>query len=570
MAATFVAGSARALTGGASGALSSRVSLVTQAINPPWFDPAMPTRDQCVLRHALDRAAEAHPDRIFALFEDGTVWTYGQARRIARDTAAAFRDLGVKRGDLVSVWLPNGQSAVRVWFGLNYLGAVFAPINTAYRGRLLEHVLANTGASLLIAHAQLVDRLAGVDLAGVTRLIVDGDAAGAPEGLTALPFSDLDGDGASLEDDAPIEPWEIWGVIYTSGTTGPSKGVLQTYLQIWTTGRCTYGYMTADDRMLINLPMFHVSGTSSLYGVLSAGASLALREGFSTQNFWRDLRDTGSTTTAGLIGAMAEFLLKAEPQPDDADNPLRWVCMTPIAPKTIAFARRFDFGWHSGFNMSEVSVPLVTAVRGEKEKGCGTPRTGVEVRIVDGADIEVARGAVGELIVRTDLPWAITPGYLNMPEATARVWRNGWFHTGDAFRQGEDGEYYFVDRLKDTIRRRGENVSSMEVEAEIQAHPAVLAAAAVGIDSEYGEEEILVCLTTKPGAALDPAELVAFLGPRMAHFMTPRYVRVMEALPLTPTNKVLKPLLRTEGVTADTWDREAAGITVKKERFGVR
>jgi len=192
----------------------------------------MPGREACVLRHVLDAAAARHPERVLALFEDGQTWTYGEARALARDTAEAFARLGVKRGDLVSVWLPNGPAAVRAWFGLNYLGAVFAPINTAYRGRLLEHVLANTGARLLIAHAELTTRLTEVELAQTEQLIVVGEGGTAPAGLTALPFSVLDGDGSRLVEDAPIEPWDIWGVIYTSGTTGPSKGVLQTYLQI--------------------------------------------------------------------------------------------------------------------------------------------------------------------------------------------------------------------------------------------------------------------------------------------------------------------------------------------------
>lgn len=538
--------------------------------DPPWFDPAMPSREQCVLRHVLDAAVLAHPDRTFALFEDGRSWTYREARAIARDTAEAFARLGVKRGDMVSVWLPNGPAAVRVWFGLNYLGAVFAPINTAYRGRLLEHVLANTGAKLLVVHADLTPRLADVDLARTEQLVVVGEGGTAPAGETALPFSALDGDGANLAEDAPIEPWDVWGVIYTSGTTGPSKGVLQTYLQIWTTGRCTYGYMTPDDRMLINLPMFHVSGTGSLYAVLTTGASLALKEGFSTQRFWEELRETGSTTTAGLIGAMADFLSKAEPRPDDADNPLRWVCMTPINASTVAFAKRFDFGWHTGFNMSEISAPLVSPPRTESESSCGRPRAGVEVRIVDEHDIEVPVGQVGELIVRSDLPWTMTPGYLNMPEATARVWRNGWFHTGDAFRRDAAGEFYFVDRMKDTIRRRGENISSFEVEAEIAAHPAVLAAAAVAAPSAHGEEEILACVTLKPGASLAPAELAAWLAPRVAHFMTPRYVRILDELPMTPTNKVRKADLRAPEVLAGAWDREAAGMVLKKERFANR
>jgi crotonobetaine/carnitine-CoA ligase len=535
--------------------------------DPPWFDPAMPSREQCVLRHMLDVAAQRHPDRVLALFEDGRTWTYAEARRIARDTAAGLAKLGVRRGDRVSVWLPNGPAAVRVWFGLNYLGAVFAPINTAYRGRLLEHVLANTGARLLVAHAGLVDRLADIGLAELEQLIVVGDGAEAPPRLATLPFAALDGDGERLADDAPIEPWDIWGVIYTSGTTGPSKGVLQTYLQIWTTGRCTYGYMTADDRMLINLPMFHVSGTASLYAVVGAGASVALRDGFSTQRFWADLRETGSTTTAGLIGAMADFLAKTEPRADDADNPLRWVCMVPISASTVALARRFDFSWHSGFNMSEISAPLVTPICSQKAGGCGRPRSGVEVRIVDANDIEVPVGAVGELIVRTDLPWAITPGYLNMPEATARAWRNGWFHTGDAFRRDEGGDFYFVDRLKDTIRRRGENISSLEVEAEIASHPAVLAAAVVGVPSAHGEEEILACVALRAGAALTPEALIAFLAPRTAHFMVPRYVRMLDGLPMTETNKVRKADLRAPDVLAGAWDREAAGLVLKKQRL---
>jgi crotonobetaine/carnitine-CoA ligase len=456
---------------------------------------------------------------------------------------------------------------MQAWFGINYLGAVFAPVNTAYRGRLLEHVLRNTGAELLIAHASLADRLAGIDTGRLKQVALIGGEAPLPPSLEALRPAALMGDGEAFEDPAPIEPWDVYGVIYTSGTTGPSKGVLQTYMQIWTTGRCTYGYMRDDDRMVINLPLFHVGGTSATFGVLSAGGSFAMFERFDTARFWQELRETQSTVTSGLIGSMAEFLLKAEPRPDDADNPLRMLTMVPINDKTIAFAKRFAFDWLTGFNMTEVSVPLVTPVNSTIPYCCGRPRTGCEARIVDEHDIELPPGAVGELILRTDLPWAITPGYLNMPEATVRAWRNGWFHTGDAFRRDADGNFFFVDRLKDTIRRRGENVSSVEVETELLSYPGVLEAAAVGVPSPHGEEEILACLAPKPGAVIEPAQLILFLRERMAHFMVPRYVRLCEALPKTPTNKVRKADLRAAGVTADTWDREAAGIVVKGQRF---
>ena len=158
-------------------------------------------------------------------------------------------------------------------------------------------------------------------------------------------------------------------------------------------------------------------------------------------------------------------------------------------------------------------------------------------------------------------------GYHRNPEATARAWRNGWFHTGDAFRVDKNGNYFFVDRIKDAIRRRGENISSFEVESEVCAHPAVREAAAVAVKSEVSEDEVLVVLSTVPGKLLDPAELISFLRPRMAHFMVPRYIRIMEALPKTPTEKIQKHILRSEGITAETWDREKAGIHIKREKL---
>ncbi len=539
--------------------------------NPAWFDPSMPSRDACVLRHLLDLNAARFPERGFASFEDGQSWSYAQALRLARNGAAALKGLGVKRGDLVSVWLPNGAAAMRAWLAINYLGAVFAPINTAYRGRLLEHVLRTTGASILICHADLFSRLDGADCGAVSRAIICGGQKGVlPGGLSGLKIlaeAVLDGDGAGFEDPEPLEPWDIYAVIYTSGTTGPSKGVLQTYLQVWTAASCSYGYMGSDDRMLINLPLFHVGGVCSAYAVMSAGASFAMFQGFSTARFWDEIREAKATTTSGLIGSMADFLLKAPPRDDDGDNPLRMLTMGPVNDTTVALARRFKFDWLTGFNMTEVSVPLVTSVNSTVPYCCGRPRTGIEARVVDINDLELPRGKVGELILRSDLPWTMTPGYLGMPEATLAAWRNGWFHTGDAFRQDEDGNFFFVDRLKDAIRRRGENVSSAEVEGEAMSFASVLEAAAVAVPSGHGEDEILLCVAARPGQAVEPAALVEFLRGRMAHFMVPRYIRCMAGLPRTPTNKVQKAELRQAGLTSDTFDREAAGVVLKRERF---
>lgn len=217
--------------------------------------------------------------------------------------------------------------------------------------------------------------------------------------------------------------------------------------------------------------------------------------------------------------------------------------------------------------MTEISTPIISEPNPRVRGTCGKARPGVEVRLVDENDCEVPPGKTGEMILRTDRPWGMNSGYYKNAEATAKAWRNGWFHTGDAFQRDEEGNYFFVDRMKDAIRRRGENISSFEVEAEVAAHPDVSEAAAVAVPSDLAEDDVMVILAPVEGRSLDPAELIDWLRPRMAYFMIPRYVRVLPALPKTPSNKVLKHELRAEGVTPDTWDRDAAGIRLKSERF---
>jgi crotonobetaine/carnitine-CoA ligase len=219
---------------------------------------------------------------------------------------------------------------------------------------------------------------------------------------------------------------------------------------------------------------------------------------------------------------------------------------------------------YSIYNMTEISAPLITDPNPTKPGTCGRVRPGVEVRLVDEHDCEVPVGEVGEFIVRTDAPWAMNHGYFAMPEATAVAWRNGWFHTGDLGRRDADGNHYFVDRLKDSIRRRGENISSMEVESELCAHPAVREAAVIAVPSDLAEDEVMAVVAPVPGERLDPAELIDFLRPRLAYFAIPRYFRFVDELPKTPTSKIQKMPLRQEGITDSTWDREAHGIRVQR------
>jgi crotonobetaine/carnitine-CoA ligase len=239
----------------------------------------------------------------------------------------------------------------------------------------------------------------------------------------------------------------------------------------------------------------------------------------------------------------------------------------PLAGDIQTFSRRFGLDVYTIFNMTEISTPIFSDPNPTKRGTCGLVRAGVDVRLVDENDCEVPIGAIGEMMVRTDRPWGMNSGYYKNPEATAKGWRNGWFHTGDAFRKDGDGYFYFVDRMKDAIRRRGENISSFEVEAEVVAYPDVQECAAIGVPNELSEDDVMVVIAAVPSRKIDPVALIEFLRPRMAHFMIPRYVRVVDELPKTPTTKVQKAELRKQGITADTWDRDKAGIKIKIDRF---
>jgi carnitine-CoA ligase len=525
----------------------------------------LPAPEDCVLAALLDRRARERPDQVAALFDDGTTWTWAQARDAVRVTAGALRALGVRQGGLVGMWLPNGPAAVRLWWAVNWLGAALVPLNIAYRGPLLAHVLADSGVSLLVAHHELVPRLSDVDTSALRDLVVIGGEADLP-GVTVHSGQALWAGAEPVRDPAPAQPWDLEIVIYTSGTTGPSKGVQVSYLQSHVSMQAAYHYLTDADRFLVNLPLFHISGIGGVATALRTGGSFALVADFSTATFWDVLRRKECTTLV-LMGVMATFLLKAPARPDDADNPLRSALMVPLAVDADEFAARFGCDVHTVFNMTEISSPLVAGPQPKPVGTCGRIRAGIEARLVDEHDQDVPEGQIGELILRADLPWSMTAGYLNNPAATAAAWRNGWFHTGDAFRRDADGNYFFADRIKDAIRRRGENISSSELEAVVSTHPAVREAAAVAVPSPLGEDDVLVVVAPVDGAGVDPEALLRFLLPLLPHYMVPRYIRTVPELPKTPTAKVRKHLLRTDGVTPDTYDREQHDFAVHRERL---
>ncbi|MGB3502675.1 MAG: AMP-binding protein [Mesorhizobium sp.] len=531
------------------------------------LDPRMPKPEDCIQRLMLEKWAAMQPDKVFAVFQDGESWTYEQTLREAISAANALRALGVRQGERVLVWLPNSADCLRAWFGLNFLGAAFVPINLAYRGNLLRHAVNLSEARLGLIHADLHQRLGEIDPGALREIVVLGGDGEEIAGLTVRQsdaFHSSDHTPPELE--RPIAPWDLQSIIFTSGTTGPSKGVMSSYVHLYSMAKAA-PFLRSDDRYMVNLPMFHSGGVMPVTAMLIHGGSIVMVDAFDTNSFWSTVRERGITTVI-LLGVMGGFLLKRPPSSDDKTHPLRTCTYVPLNDTAPQFHDRFGTEVHTHFNMTEISMPIVSDPNPSALGSAGKPRAGVEVRLVDENDCEVPVDTVGEMVVRTDCPWAMNHGYAGNPEATAAAWRNGWFHTGDGFRRDADNNFYFVDRLKDAIRRRGENISSFEVESEVLAHPAVREAAAVAVKSEIAEDEVLAIVALKEGEAFDPAELIEFLRPRMAHFMIPRYVRVVDGLPRTPTAKIEKVKLREQGITEDTWDRDAAGIAVKREKIG--
>lgn len=500
---------------------------------------------EVVLTDMLRRRARDAPDAVAVQEVGGRTLTWREVLDESLRWADAYRRAGVGPGDHVVTMMPNSVDAYFAWLGLAWLRAIEVPVNNMYKARMLEYIVTNSGARLALIADRFADVFGAVSTPG-TEVVVAGDAF-------------LDGAVAEHAVEGPAI-WDVAAMIYTSGTTGPSKGVLVPWgAQFTFSLGMPDDYLPRGGAYYSVYPAFHVSGKNALYNAAMCDARLVLRETFSPTEFWSDIRTLGCTT-AGLVGPMAAFLLLMPESPSDHDHPLRSVALGPLPPTLEQFKERFGVRVCTGYGMTEIGAPLASGWDVPNHRTCGRVKSGwpgYDVKVVDEHDVEVPAGVVGELVVRSHEPWVLSLGYHGMPEATAAAWRNGWFHTGDGFTVDEGGWFYFVDRLKDAIRRRGENISSFEVESFVNEHPSVQECAAVGVPSEVGEDEILVAVVVAPDATLDPEELIAFLEPRMPRFMVPRYVEVVDGLPKTDaTMRTRKVELRERGVTATTWDRE--------------
>jgi carnitine-CoA ligase len=530
---------------------------------------SFPTRADCVVRDLLLAQAEAVPDRIFALFDDGEEWTFRETAERAWRCGGGYGKLGLAQREPLAAWLPNGREALVAWFGAAAAGLTYVPLNTAYKGALLEDALNVLHARVLVAHAALLDRLVGLELEHLEQIVVVGEAAEVPDGPSALAWADVSaaGDASPPALPAPVEPWDEHMVMFTGGTTGRSKAVRRPYVLYLKMAEAAFDNVGvgAEDRFFVCAPMFHGGADVPIYSMLRAGASVAIVRGFRTDAFWDDVRRL-DCTVAWIHSAMARFLWDAPQRADDADNPLRLAMQAPLLPTFREFGERFGTRIYTVYGMTELPCPF-SILDPVDHRTLGKPWTDeYELDLFDEHDRPVAAGVPGELVARHRVAWAIAPGYLGDDEATAAAWRNGWFHSGDVFVRDGDGNYSILGRVKDSIRRRGENVSAAEVERELLAHPDVAEAAVVAIAADV-EQEVMAVVVPGPAGPPPPEELTAFLEPRLPYYAVPRYLEYVESLPRTAALRVDKVALREQGVTSSTWDREAAGIRLRRERI---
>jgi crotonobetaine/carnitine-CoA ligase len=501
--------------------------------------------------------AERFGDRPFLTIA-GARWSHRDASAAAARCGAALRRAGVERGDRVAVLSSNRVELLEVVLGCGWIGAAAVPINTASMGPQIEYILADSGARLLVIEAGLVERLALADL-GRTALqsiwIVGTKASGAGVALP-LPSRPFPTDADSTAP-ADVLPGETLAILYTSGTTGPANGVICPHAQFhaWGENSARILGVTADDVLCTTLPLFHINALNCYAQAALGGAGVVFEARFSASGFWPAMH-AAEATVIYLLGAMVPILL-AQPEGEAERTHRVRIGLGPGVPAAAgrAFRARTGVALVEGYGSTETNFVIATPADAPCDGRMGWLQPGFDARVVDEHDASLPDGQAGELVLRADAPFAFSGGYFNRPADTAHAWRGGWFHTGDRVVREADGAFRFVDRLKDSIRRRGENISSYEVEQALLEHPAVAAAAVYPVRSDLGEDEVMAALVARPGEAIDPAVVARHCESRLPRFAIPRYIDVVADLPRTENGKVQKFRLRERGVGAGTWDR---------------
>ncbi|EXU63637.1 AMP-dependent synthetase [Streptomyces sp. PRh5] len=509
--------------------------------------------------------AALHPDKPALVFED-TELTYGELDTAVTDVARGLMSAGAAPGSSVGIFLPNRPEYLLAWLGAARAGAVEVPINIAYKGSFLDHALRGTGVRVLVTDAALLELVA--DLPEVphtleTVVLLDGDGHGrTPPGVTVRTWHDLLAAGDPAVELPRVAPRDPVAIMLTSGTTGRSKGVVHPHLMPLVAARECAAQMatTADERLYTCLPLFHGAAQINIsLHAFYAGATVVLGRRFSASRFLDELR-THRVTQFNALGSVLPMLLAQPPSDRDRDHRATKVFAAPAPPQVLhPFEERFGVHVVEGYGLTEIKNVLYNPLDARKVGSLGLPTASSILEIHDESGQRAAPGRAGEIVYRPRLPDIMFSGYHRDPEATLATMKDLWWHTGDLGHTDEDGYFYFIDRKKDALRRRGENISSHEIESVLLACPGVMAAAAIGTPSELGEDEVLVAVQPEPGHELDLTELFAHCDRSMPHFMVPRYYRVVDRLPVTPNGKVRKHQLRDQG-RAGAWDALAAGL----------
>ncbi len=511
----------------------------------------------------LKRQAEKYRDKVLVSCGD-TRWSFDQTARIAESYARYLANAGVMVGDRVAIHSSNRHEFLQIFLGCAWLGAIATPINTAFRGAQLAHVMNNAEPKLLVVESRFrpvyEDLPAGTKVPGmVWQIKDDGIITGDGADLIAT-------DAGNMEVVPCTTPSHTVAILYTSGTTGPSKGVCCPQAQMfwWGVYSARALGVREGDVLMTTLPVFHTNALNTFYQALLNGCEYVLEPKFSASRFWDRARESGATVTY-LLGAMAAILMAQTARGNDKDHKVRVALGGGVpGPMQFPFLERFGVPLVDGYASTETNFVFYTPAPSDHPGCMGYLAPGAEALIVDEHQMPVPDGEAGELLLRPTEPYSFASGYFEMPGKTVEAWQNLWFHTGDRVLREPEGHYRFIDRTKDAIRRRGENVSSWEVEQVILSHPAIEACAAYPVPSELGEDEVAVALQVKPGAQFDELELIKYAESRLAYFAVPRFLRVVDDMPLTENGKVKKVVLRSDGIVEGMWDLDRSGYKIKR------
>ena len=528
--------------------------------------------EQDTVTAALARSAARFGPRVFLDFS-GETYTYSDVDRESTRLARGLTELGVRKGDTVASILDNNLEAVLSWFAINKAGAISVPVNTAYKGEFLRHQLNDCGASIVIAESDYAQRVVDVE-AGLTRASVLLQRHGPLLQSSRLEMRDLRGICSESHEPLPDpnSPGDLALLIYTAGTTGPSKGCMISHNYVCNLGRqiVLMEDRHQDDCNWTALPLFHMNATGgSILSCMFVGARVAIFPRFSVSRFWPDIRRSRATV-ASLLGSMITFLAEAADTEDSRAcfGQLHTVRGSPFpAPLQEKWKARFGVRRAGSNSYGLTEAARVTGLRCDEDAppgSSGRANADFDVRIFDDHDHELQPGTPGEIVIRPRRPLIMFAGYWNRPEDTLKIMRNMWLHSGDIGRFDAEGYLYFVDRKKDYLRRRGENISSFEVETGLRAHPAVEDVAVHAVFSEAGEDDVKATIVLKQDAVVTEEMMCRWAIEQLPYFTIPRYFEFRKDLPRNPLGRVLKYQLREEGCTPTTWDREKSGLRIPK------